>query len=322
MPLTDQRTNLAIVMHRESEATAMAAVSAILDSAGRDPLLLDILVNGNPALADVLVDRLHGLVGPVADRVDLRLWHIALGDKANALNQYWLHLWPGTGHACMLDGYVRIDGQAQRRLAAALDTQPQALCAAAVPTMGHSAASLRRAMLRIGGLHGNLFCLRDRTLARLRDLGFRLPVGLYRTDATLGAALSFDLDPTTQRWEPQRRIVVTESATWQVGAPAPGARAAVADHLKRRMRQARGVLENRAVHDLFEVRRQPLSALPATASALIAQWRACSPADFWRTLLLHPLAAWAYSRIEDRPAPDPDLLRPVLLLDSAAPRPH
>lgn len=290
--------NVVVVLHRESVEQALQGLAAIR-AASEAPLVVDLVVNGRHdlalALAKVLPDAL-----PMASECTLRLWSIQVGDKANAWNEYVHRLWEGSGPAFFVDGYVRVRRDALARLAVRLARTPSALAAAAVPTQGRSAALLRAAMIRDGGLHGNLFALSERTLLGLRERAFRLPLGLYRVDATLGAALSFGLDPTTQQWQPQSRISVVSDASWDIAPSFWWRWGDLRATFKRRIRQAQGALENRAVRDRFAEQRQPIGSLPSSVFELVAEWRKGHTGEYRRLVLSRPTVAMAWRRLQSQ----------------------
>lgn len=291
----DPDWNVAMVLHRESTSDTLKALQAILRACSR-PIRVDLLVNGQPALAAALQQQLEANPLPQVP-LHVNVWSMAFGDKAHAWNEYIHGIWPGAGHAFFVDGYARVRPDSMGRLAGAL-SDGQALAASGVPTVGHGAAALTRQMLSEGGLHGNLFVVSGATMGRLREMRFRLPLGLYRTDATLGAALSFGLEPGLGRWEPQRHIRVVAEATWDIDQPPWWRAAALSAQWKRRERQAQGRLENRAVRYCFAERGQAIGSLPKTAPELVKQWANERPEEWRRLLASSPRVAWAWHRLQ------------------------
>lgn len=288
--------NVVVVLHRESMTQALQCLAAI-HAAAHGPLVVDLIVNGRHALAEALNKVLpHEL--PLKSECTLRLWSIQVADKANAWNEYVHKLWAGNGPAFFVDGYVRVRRDALEQLAGQLARTPSALAAAAVPTQGRSASQLRAAMVQGGGLHGNLFVLSERALLGLRARAFRLPLGLYRVDAALGAALSFGLDPATQEWQPQSRISVVTDASWDAPRTFWWRWGDLKSAVRRRLRQAQGVLENQAVRNRFAVLRQPIGSLPATVFELVAQWKTDHAGEYRRLVLRRPSVAMAWRRLQ------------------------
>jgi len=276
---------VAVLSSRESWEELRACINAVLASQG-PPCCLEVVVNGNPGLAEVAAQRLRE---ESATPHRIRIWSIEMGDKANAFNTL-VHSLAAKEQGCFfLDGYVQVQPGAFQQMVEALHTQPSCLAVAAVPTMGRSASKMRETMIAGGGLHGNLFALAAKTMTTLGERDIRIPVGMYRTDATLGAMLSFGLDPALHEWNTLKHICVASQATWSV----PPSEWFNAQHLlqrwRRLRRQARGHLENMAVrHHLAVCRRRP-EFLGRHIVDVVATWRREAPADFKRALGLYPL---------------------------------
>jgi len=82
---------------------------------------------------------------------------------------------------------------------------------------------------------------------------------------------------------------------------------------RRRMRQARGLLENRAIRDHFLIRRRPTTELPTTAFELVAEWIARNPAEASRLFLRSPLAWFAYKTWSPVRVPAQPPVAPVIV---------
>lgn len=276
---------VAIIASRESVDTLRATIEATISASTGKDTIIDVLVNGNPPLAKAVAAWAdasgHGAVA-------LRVWSIAQGDKAHAWNEYVHRIWPAGRTAFFLDGYARprTDGLAQ--LDASLAQSPEAFGATGVPTSGRSAPVLRAAMLRGGGFHGNMNAIPVHAMAGLRAAGFRLPLGLYRTDSLIGSVLMFALDPVTQQWEP-RRIVVNGDATWDVPGQADLTIKNILTQFKRRQRQAQGDLENRAAREHMAIQRLPLDRFPRTVRELVLEWIATHPHEVRGLYFNNPL---------------------------------
>ena len=261
--------SIAIFAARESLSELVATLSAVL-SAIHKPVVIDLLINGNEPLALAVAEQLA--TSPVDDSMPaVRVWFIALGDKAHAWNQYIHFIWPGEGTTFFLDGYVHPDRNAFELLETSLLASSQALGATGVPRAGRSAQRLRKEMTQQGGIHGNLFCLHDETVRLIIKTGFKLPLGMYRTDATLGAVLMFNLDPAHNDWDP-KRILVNQDVSWATKRRDWWRFSDLKDQAKRVLRQAQGVLENRAVRQHLAIRRAPPADLPETAAELVLDW--------------------------------------------------
>lgn len=287
----DSETCAALISSRESPSQVAKAVQAL--QSAQVPTI-DVLVNGNADLAAAVADLLKAT--GLGSSKHLRVWALRLGDKAHALNEYLHHIWPGLQPVLFVDGYVKVRPDAPLLLRRALDASPDALAAAAMPTAGPGSAALARAMRADGGLHGNLFLVSAPAAAALKDQGFRLPLGLYRTDATLGAALSFNLAPARHPWEPLRRIVLVEGATWDIDQQPWWQWQNWRTRWRRLQRQAQGMLENRAVRNLFAERGLSVASLPHDVRGLIEGWRQADGESF-NNLLRRPGVRGAWQRL-------------------------
>ena len=264
---------VAIFACRESLPQLLRTLEAARVSASACAVI-HVLVNGNPALANALAGELTQRPfgapkqgsGPA-----LKVWSIALADKANAWNQFIHQLWAGEAMAFFIDGYVRLNADAVELLGSAVEANAQALGGTGVPTMGRSAKALRKNMIVNTGYHGNFCCIKGDTLRQMRDKQIRLPVGLYRTDSLMGAILCYGLDPGNHIWE-DHRIHVHPTASWQID-PAKWWRVRdLRAYLKRYFRQVRGKIENAAFADHLANRRCSPATLPATAQEMVRDW--------------------------------------------------
>lgn len=284
--------SVALFAARESSAVCIDVVRAVVDASAGRRTRIDLLINGNRSLAFEVARDLES-VSIAEDRtVCVRVWFIELGDKAHAWNVYVHQIYGDAALVYFVDGYARPDQDAFRQLALSLDSDAHALAASGVPSCGRSAQAQQREMLSSGGIHGNLFTLTRVAMEQIRQRGFRLPMGLYRTDALIGAALNFGFDPTRNRWD-SSRTRVQPTATWKFEPLHLWRLTDILVHLKRKGRQLQGELENLAVRDHLAVRHLPLERLPSTIGELVnAWWAGESGPRFWQ-LMRHP--GWLYA---------------------------
>ncbi len=291
---------VAIFAARENKETLTATIRAGIQACVGKFAVIDLIINGNPSLAGQLTSHLATTIEELPDNLRIRIWETAAADKANAWNRYVHELWPDADLNFFVDGYASVQPDALVVLADALRSSgPSIWAATGVPSHGRSAASVRALMLRDRGLHGNLYALPRHTLLALRRCGFRLPLGLYRTDGILGAALKFALDPVNCMWEPNR-ILVCARATWDYDPLNWHRIRDLRTHFRRRLRQAQGRLENAAVRQHWAVERNGVAALPATRRALIINWMRHHPLSALAICLRDPLC-WIAGRAAVRP---------------------
>jgi hypothetical protein len=226
-------------------------------------------------------------------------------------------LWPSAPTSFFIDGYAVVEPSSFSLMQELLSVSSEALAASAVPSVGASASRLKGEMLSRGGLHGNLYALRGQAMEDIRERRFRLPLGLYRTDAVLGAAICFGLDPAKHGWN-RRRIAVHPEATWRFQPLHWWKPADLMSHARRSVRQEQGVLENLAVRRHFDERRLPCESLPRSALELIDDWMATDSAKAATVMRRRPLARIALNQLRQRDDWSLANAEPVLLWRSLA----
>lgn len=298
-----------MVTARNEAASIEACVLALAEAGRGHTLHVTILLNGTSDDSAARAGAALSTAGQAG-----RIYSIAEPDKANALNQFLHHLRPPATTYFFVDGYAAVAPDALRRLDAALQANPLARAAAAVPSSGRSAARLRAAMLNAPGLHGSLFALRGEFVERIAALGLRLPRRLYRGDGLLGSFVLHDLDAVSGGWRPER-IAVDGDATWK----APGLQVwkwrDLRRHAGRLVQQGRGRLQNEALKDA--IYPAGFGGLPEDADAQTRRWVAADPETRRPRPWRDPFAALAWRRMQ-RPAADLDT-RPTLVGAVGAP---
>lgn len=207
--------SVAIFSSRETIGTLLATIQAAAKSCADEPSIIDVIINGNRGLAETTQSVIKAALQLSLPSKRVRVWHIPVPDKAHAWNQYLHDIWPRSEIAFFVDGYAQVMPDAFTAIADGLRVAPDALAATGVPSHGRSAKILREQLLKSGGIHGNLYALRGTVMTELRSRGYRLPLGIYRTDPTLGAAINFCLDPARHQWDP-KRVLVQPNATWHI----------------------------------------------------------------------------------------------------------
>lgn len=303
MSTSTREWGIAVFANRESLSTICATLEATALAAG-SRARIDVLVNGNPQLVAELTAYL-GSRPTAFEKAALRIWSIPLGDKANAWSQYVQRIWSGEDVAFFVDGYARPNADAIELLGTAMMRDDTVQGGTGLPSMGRSAAALRKEFAEDGGFHGNLCGMKGSFLARMRACGFAIPRGLYRTDSLMGAVLSYDLDPAINLWD-EGRILVHTDVTWQTEHKHWWRWRDVKAHFKRMVRQARGEIEKRAIRDHLTFRRQRPETLLPTAHALILDWAQRCPDDYRAQMNCNPLA-WLAMRQLRREASLPQL---------------
>lgn len=285
--------SIAIFAARETPDVLAKCVHAALAACSGKQAFINVLDNGNPTLAA----EFSRLASDIDTKdVSLRVWAISTPDKAHTWNEYVYRIWEGGQLAYFIDGYAQVKPNSLSAIADLLAVKPDALGATGVPTSGRSAARIRAQMLRSGGIHGNLFAISREGMEKIREVGFKLPLGIYRTDPLIGAALMFQLDPATHNWDP-RRIAVEPSATWHVDGIEEFTWSNIKTQFKRILRQAQGELENLAAREHMTVKRLPPQQLPLTAADMIEQWLRNQPQQARALFRKRPLCRYAINQV-------------------------
>lgn len=288
---------VAVFAARESPDQLLMTVIAAIQASSGDTII-DILVNGNRHLADEVSRKIGGSI-PLGRSISVRLWSIQLGDKAHAWNQYVHYVWPAASLTFFVDGYARVNSDALRLIEVSLSTAPHALGATGIPSVGRTAVRSRQQMIKEGGIQGNFFALTESAMQQLRILNFKLPVGLYRTDATLGAALAFGFNPSKNRWNLKDRMMVCPDATWRTDPKNWWRYSDIKARIKRVLRQSQGELENLAVKDFLSKRKLSPELFPDTASELVLEWAKRCPSDVQGAIWKSPLTWLALKRMRE-----------------------
>jgi hypothetical protein len=289
MSVVTSRWAIAIFAARETPSVLVATVRAAIAACAGRQATIDVLINGNQELA-VSFSSMAATIA--VDGCSLRVWSIAAPDKAHTWNEYVHRIWDADDITFFIDGYARVKPDALRAIEHRLNTSPDAMAASGVPTCGRSAKQLREGMLRGGGIHGNLYALKGDSMQAIRNAGFRYPLGLYRTDPMLGAALAYRLDPANNHWR-GGTVVAVADATWDVDGISELNYKNIVGYFKRQLRQAHGVLESHAVREHMTIKRLPPQLLPVTAQDMINQWLTAQPAQARSLFLKKPSCLYA-----------------------------
>lgn len=292
----DHRWSVAVFTSREDLAAAVTTVDAVLAAVDVHETVVDVLVNGNDGLARELASQYQATDHPVSGLTTLRIWRLPLHDKAATWNAFIYTIAPEADVVFFVDGYAGVAPGRLTRLAHRLHESPAALAAAAVPSVGRSAALMRARMVVEPQIHGSLYALRGDTARALRLAAFRMPLGMYRVDSLLSSVVALNLAPASSPWS-YDRIAMAEDATWSLRSDRLASRRGFRTHVKRFVRQALGVLEAQAFKEFLVVRQAPLASLPPTDLELVTDWMKRRPARAVATIVRHPLALLELARL-------------------------
>lgn len=300
---------------RESPGVLVQTIQAAARASSKRAHI-DVLVNGNLSLAQTIADELGSQQQASSNGQAIRVWSLTQGDKANTWNQYFHHVWSGEALSFFIDGYVRLNPDAIQLLGDAVSSSAHALGGTGVPSMGRTAAAMRAEMTKNGGFHGNFCCIQGDVIRQIRRRGIALPFGLYRVDSLVGALLLLGLHPESNKWD-RRRILVHPDASWQTDQRHWWRLSDLRAQVKRVFRQARGLLENEAVKDLFMVQKVRAEQLPANAATLVSQWIEKCPDQAGKMLNGSVLAKKALADLKRSANSVADGSRPTLISCSA-----
>jgi hypothetical protein len=286
---------IVIFASRESLAVLISTIKAA-QIAARGVAEIDVVVNGNNGLAVALTKQL-GDPEFASDETPVKVWKIAVGDKANAWNQYLHQIWSGQQIAFFIDGYVRLNPDSVSLLGDSIANQVDVLGGTGIPNIEPSTITKSSQPAPESGFHGNFCCLTDAAIEKIRLQHICLPFGLYRVDSLMGAMLSVGFDPARNAWVGSR-IYVHPAASWQTDSKHWWRISDIRAQIKRTFRQSRGVLENLAARDHLVVRKQPPEMMPATATELILEWVQRCPEQANKVLRYNPLARRALADIK------------------------
>ncbi len=168
-------------------------------------------------MANGCTDRTEELVRQYAQRrPEVHLVSITLGDKCNAWNVF-IHdtvptRCPGRDIYFFMDGDARVVRGSFTTMARALQANPHAHSASAVPASGRNIARDREEMLRERGLVANLYSLRGSFVERLRAQSVRVPLKLEGDDGLIGAFVKWDLKPAPDGFDDERIFTCADAA--------------------------------------------------------------------------------------------------------------
>lgn len=288
---------IVVFSSRESIAQLRRTVASCINTIHDVPATIDIVINGNVELAQGLCLYLESdIKAHSCTDTKTRVWHLGIPDKAHAWNAYIYHIWPNATHTLFVDGYCEIFPNCFDLLSNALFENPSATAAAGVATVGMTARKQTQFQSRIRGINGGLHCLTIEAMLGVREAGFRLPRGLYRTDATLESILKFSFDPSKNHFDSSKVVVETRATYWRRSL-VPWNLNDLFTHFRRMLRQAQGDFEQQAVRQAFAFDKKRPNGLPDTARELVLEWIERFPHRYRAMVLRNPLRWFAARRL-------------------------
>lgn len=236
--MTDSNPAWPVAVFAHNEARNIVACLDSLQAASTHPIACYVLANA-------CRDRTEDLVRDYASRhANVQLVSIALGDKANAWNVFVHEVAPqGAARYFFIDGDVRATPGALDALDQALEREPGANGASALPCSGRGVEAFRRDMLTDHGVAGNLYGLRGDFVERIRSRAIRMPIGTIGEDALMGAMLKWDLRGDI-RWD-DCKVAVAETAGFEFDSVSPWLPREWKKYFRRRVRYSVRGYQNR-----------------------------------------------------------------------------
>jgi hypothetical protein len=261
---TRPRWTLAVFAHNES-GRIQAALRSIATAAGGQDVTVVVLANG---CTDTTREEVRACASLLPD---LWLADIALADKANAWNTFVHELIAPEGmgelETCFfMDGDVTLRPDALVLLAAALAGHPGATAAGGMPAGGRDKAAWRERMVRNGTLAGNLYALRGRFVADVRQRAIRMPVGLIGEDLFLSWLVASQLG--RPRPEDGAQCIFCANAEFAFRSLSPFRVSDYRTYLRRKWRYTRRALQLEML--MHVLNRGGIGAMPADVDELYA----------------------------------------------------
>lgn len=289
---------VAIFTSRESLDQITRTIKCCRDAFHGQPFICDLIVNGNMPLVNGVCEQVNHSQMPKTslEGMHFRLWSIDSADKANAWNQYIHTIWPEARTTFFIDGYAEVKKDSFSLLSNALWNSSEAHAASGVPHVGASAKSQAEFQLRISGIHGSLYALKQHSVEMLRTTKFCLPIGIYATDSTMESFLKFNFAPGEHNFN-HKRVVVVPNAHWNRRVLSPWKLKDLNTHFSRVVRQRLRDFVELAVKHRFRGQDVKDRRLPETNRELILSWSRANPILFASMIVANPLRLWAFLKV-------------------------
>lgn len=280
-----------IFCSRESNETILKTFKCALTAAENScrKVLINILANGNKEIFKFINENIKSqFLRRISNNINLNtsVYYFYFGDKANTWNQYFHLIKPIADFHVFIDGYVYLKNETLSTIQNSFNKYPF-IAATGVPTIGRSAKALKEEMIKHGGIHGNLCILTDVCLNQLILRDFKIPLNLYRTDPLIGAVINFNFSPKNNVWDSYRVCVIPE-LTWDVDEKSIFNYGVLISHLKRKLRQVQGSIENKALTQLFRIKKIDICELPSSVQELSYNYIKSDSTSFV-FVILHPI---------------------------------
>lgn len=251
---------IAVFAHNESN-NIIACLKSVKEAMGRDDRCV-VLNNGSTDNTQILVDQF------CKENLFSSQVTIELGDKSNAWNLFVHECNIDAEIYIFLDGDCRISRQSFNALESCIRSQPEINAAAGIPDIGISPKN-HKAMIKDGGLSGNLYALPSSFVNKIRNHEIRLPVGLIGDDSLVGALAAWDLNPKNQ-WN-RSRIHICVEANFLYDRISLLDRKDRALYYRRRIRYSLRHFQIKLMRDILK--KEGVKGMPATVDELYAKYQ-------------------------------------------------
>jgi hypothetical protein len=292
--------NVAIYCANEEKRLERCIGSVLAALSGRR-VIVTVILNGS---SDRSVDK---AISAARAGAPIEIFKIEIGDKSNAINQFFYSLRSRARAYGEVDGYAYVGETSFRAMEDRFAADPRAVAVTGVCTNGRTMKLATAETLAVGGrLHGQLHAFRWEFLDRLVARGIKVPLGTYWGDGLLGSMAAHDLDAVSEPWD-NRRIAGVAEATYEIPRASLLSIDDLRRHFRRKKRQMRGRIQTAAFKSI--IYRDGYEALPDDADVMIRDYLAenAAPPVSWPDRVFQRLAI---GEIRQRPAYDPAALVP------------
>lgn len=296
--MKEYKYSISIFAYRENVATLSQSLKSAIEAAKKtkEKVIINILINGNRELFQQILKEAE-IDKP--KNTTVIIYYFSYGDKANTWNQYFYTIKPNAFFHIFIDGYVYLLNETLITIDKNYLNSPF-IAASGVPSLGRSAEALKEQMIQFGGIHGNLCIFTDSCIMKFIQNGFKIPLHLYRTDPLIGAVINFNFSPEDNKWNPFNIKVIPE-LTWLIEEKNKFSIEEITSQYKRRLRQAQGDIENKAIHNLFAIDKIKIGDLPETATELCVDFMKHKKISFIDKII-YPLQSIVVKKLRNTPS--------------------
>lgn len=253
---------ICVVAHNE-EAHILGCLDGIRDSLNQSPDVVaevHIINNGSS-------DNTQAIAEQYVEKMDN--WHaheVTQGDKANAWNLGVYRYATGDSLTIYIDGDCKITPDTVSALVQACQKHPEAYIFAGIPkTQGRTTDDTIKKTLAGHALSGNLFALSPLFVEKVRELNFKLPVGLIGDDSLLAWVSTHDFKLSNGRLD--NLLIGVANAEFYYHRLSPTSLSNIRLYFRRLQRYSLRHLQQCCIRQFLE-KHDDFSALPEDVTVL------------------------------------------------------